>query len=169
MSDTSFWPIDRTLSSATREDVGLMAMKGYSSFPKSSRLKPHLQMVWYHIQDSGWAFLPLCRDAVGVFYSPSWLGYIYLNVLMCYSCESLYLWGYMLLVCIIHGKLGEEVLPYLNFYFRNYSFTSFVNVIFSGEKKKTISKAVNRNSRELTSESFSFLSTFGKLNFELHK
>ena len=30
-------------------------------------------MVWYHIQDNhGRWVLPLCRSAVGVFYSPSW-------------------------------------------------------------------------------------------------
>ena len=53
-----------------------MALKGYSTFPKAPEvLEPHHQIVLCHIQDTRWwGVLPLCRGAVGIFYSPSWLG-----------------------------------------------------------------------------------------------
>ena len=62
----------------TRVDLGAMAMKGYSVFPKApALLEPHHQIVYCHIQDTRWGVvLPLCREAVGVFYSPSRLGKI---------------------------------------------------------------------------------------------
>ena len=52
-----------------------MAMKGYPAFPKvPASLEPHHQIVQCHIQDTRWGgVLPLCRGAVGVFYSPSQL------------------------------------------------------------------------------------------------
>ena len=52
-------------------------MKGYSAFPKApALLEPHHQIVYCHIQDThrGGGVLPLCKEAVGVFYSPSRLG-----------------------------------------------------------------------------------------------
>ena len=52
-------------------------MKGYSAFPKApTLLEPHHQVVLCHIQDTRWGgvFLPLRREAVGVFYSSSRLG-----------------------------------------------------------------------------------------------
>ena len=43
---SSIWPIDMTLSGATRVDLGAMAMKGYSIFPKGPvLLKPNHQIV----------------------------------------------------------------------------------------------------------------------------
>ena len=51
-------------------DLGAMAMKVYSTFPKSPRLEP------CHIHDTrwvGWWALPLGSDAVGIFYSPQYL------------------------------------------------------------------------------------------------
>ena len=46
-------------------------MKVYTEFPKSLRLESRHQMVNCHIQDTRWVgVLPLCRDAVGIFYSP---------------------------------------------------------------------------------------------------
>ena len=80
-----------------------MAMKGYSAFPKAAALlEPYHQIVsvicrtlvgeclsslqwcrWCVLQllqtgpqDTHWgSVLPLCKDAVGIFYSLSWLGY----------------------------------------------------------------------------------------------
>ena len=50
-----------------------MAMKGYITFPKvPALLEPHHQIVLCH--NSFWGFLPLCREAASVFYSPSRLG-----------------------------------------------------------------------------------------------
>ena len=54
-------------------DLGAMAKKRHSAFPKSPLLlEPHHQIVYCHIQNTrrGWV-LPLCKDAVGVFYSTS--------------------------------------------------------------------------------------------------
>ena len=59
-----------------RVDLGAMAMKRCSIFPKApALLEPHHQIVSCHIQDTNWVgVLLFCRDAVGVFYSPSRLG-----------------------------------------------------------------------------------------------
>ena len=55
-------------------DLGAMAMKGCSAFPKSPKsLEPHHQIFSLY-QDTHWGTLPLCRGAVSVFYSPSRLG-----------------------------------------------------------------------------------------------
>ena len=64
-----------------RMDLGLMVMKGWSTFLKAPELKPHHQMQFSVIS---WKFvgvvLSLYRDAVGVFYWPSWLVYIYIYI-----------------------------------------------------------------------------------------
>ena len=53
-----------------------MAIKGYLTFTKALSLKPHHQMVLCHTQDSRWwRALTLYKDAVGVSYSPSRLGF----------------------------------------------------------------------------------------------
>ena len=52
-----------------RVDVGVISMKGYSTFPKPpASLEPHHPMLLCHIQDSRWAGrLTLCRGSVSVF------------------------------------------------------------------------------------------------------
>ena len=60
-----------------RVDLGVIAVKEYSTFYKSPRLEPCHQMVQCQIQDTHWegGVLPShCRDALHVFYSPSQLG-----------------------------------------------------------------------------------------------
>ena len=59
-----------------RVDLEAMAMKGYSTFLKApALLESHHPIVQCHIQDTRWeVVLLLCRDAVGVFYNPIWLG-----------------------------------------------------------------------------------------------
>ena len=48
-------------------DLGAMAKKGYSAFPKfTALLRSHHHIVLCHTQETH--FLPLCREAVGVFY-----------------------------------------------------------------------------------------------------
>ena len=58
-----------------RVDLGAMAMKGYSTFPKAPALPElHHQTVYCHFQDThsrGEGVLPLCRETVGVFYNPN--------------------------------------------------------------------------------------------------
>ena len=79
-----------------RVDLGVMAMKRYSASPKvPALLKPHHQIVLCHIRDTCWGwFLPLYRDAVGVFYSPRRLadqtwnpvdGYLHLTWWKCHQ------------------------------------------------------------------------------------
>ena len=48
-------------------------MKGYSPLPRAPRLEPHYQ-TWCHPVRLIGRFLTLCRDAVGLFCCPSWLG-----------------------------------------------------------------------------------------------
>ena len=64
----SIWPIDRTLSSVTTPDLGAMAMKWCFAFPKAPTL-PSDCLMSYLGHSLGVGVLPLCRDAVGVFYS----------------------------------------------------------------------------------------------------
>ena len=56
----------QVLQLRARVDVGAMAMKSGSVFPKPPAfLKPHHQIVLCHIQDTHWGgVLPLCRGAV---------------------------------------------------------------------------------------------------------
>ena len=73
MSNSSIWPINRTLSGAItpgQSGPGALAMKGYFAFPKS-----HHQISVISRTLMGWVLLS-CRDAVSVFYSPSLLGLI---------------------------------------------------------------------------------------------
>ena len=61
------------LFNAKYKDLGAIAMKGYSAFPKTAvLLDPHHQIVLCHIRTlvGGGGFLPLSREAVGVFYRP---------------------------------------------------------------------------------------------------
>ena len=59
-----------------RLNLGTMAMKEFSTFPKAPALpEPHHHFSKCHIHDTRWGkVLPLCRDTVGVFCSPSRLG-----------------------------------------------------------------------------------------------
>ena len=53
-----------------------MAIKGNSAFPKAPSLpESHHRIVLCHIQDTHWGVLPICRDEVSVFYSPSQLSF----------------------------------------------------------------------------------------------
>ena len=55
----------------------MIAMKGYSAFPKAPVLQtPHHQIVLRHNRTLVGVFLHLCGDVVGVFYSPNCLGHL---------------------------------------------------------------------------------------------
>ena len=80
----SVWPIDRTLSGATTRDQsgpvnngnkGVLRILQSSSITGAS---PSDCLVSYPRHSL--RVLPLCRDSVGVFYSPSWPGQIYVGV-----------------------------------------------------------------------------------------
>ena len=60
-----------------RVDLEAMAMKGYSGFPKVPALLEHHHPIFSsHIRNTRWReVLILCRDAVGVFYSPNRLSF----------------------------------------------------------------------------------------------
>ena len=53
--------------------LGAMAIKGYVTFPKAL-LGPHVGLLSVIYRSLVGGVLPLYRDAVGIFYSPSWLG-----------------------------------------------------------------------------------------------
>ena len=67
----------RVLLLLARVNLEAMAMKMYSKFPKAPELQElHVQIVQCDISDTlYWGVLPLCWDAVGVFYSSSRLGW----------------------------------------------------------------------------------------------
>ena len=72
--------MDRTLSGATTQgqsESGSDGNKGVLRIPQSSRITG-ASASDYLVSNPGHSFegvLPLCRDAVGVFYSPSQLGW----------------------------------------------------------------------------------------------
>ena len=68
-----FYLTHKVLPLRSRVDLEVIAMKTNSTFPKDLELlELHHKIVSYHIQDTHWEeVLPLCRDAIGVFYSPS--------------------------------------------------------------------------------------------------
>ena len=77
MSNSSIWPIDKTLSGATtlgESRPGSNSNEGIFCIPQSckARASPSdclMLYIW------GQGVLPFCIDAVGIFYSPSQLGY----------------------------------------------------------------------------------------------
>ena len=81
MSNNSIWPIDRTLSGATTLDQNGPGSDGNEEvlcIPQTFSItgasaSDGLVSCPGHL--FGEEVLPVCRDAVGVFYSPSWLGY----------------------------------------------------------------------------------------------
>ena len=78
MSKSSILPIDRTyqaLPLGTRVKFVVMAMKGYSAFPKlQDYWSLHIRLFNVISRTLVGIILPLCRGAVGVFYSASRLG-----------------------------------------------------------------------------------------------
>ena len=66
-----------------RVDLGVIALKGYSAFPKAPvLLEPHHQIVYCHIQDTRWGSLtPLLRSSLCIL-QPQPTGQIYMCVLM---------------------------------------------------------------------------------------
>ena len=77
---THRWDPNRYYHSRT-VNLEVTAMKEYFTFRKAQRLEPHHQMVWCHIEDLIGEVLPLCRDAVSIFYWPSQLGCHYREML----------------------------------------------------------------------------------------
>ena len=77
MSNSSFWPIVRTLpGDTTPGQSGPVSdgNEGVLCIPQSSSItgaSPSDCLVSY----PGWWVLPLCSGAVAVFYSPSWMGW----------------------------------------------------------------------------------------------
>ena len=76
----SIWPIDRTLSGATpsvQSGPGSNGSEGVHHIPLISKARalPWDCLESYPGHSLGWGFLPLCRDAIGVFYNHWRLGH----------------------------------------------------------------------------------------------
>ena len=77
---SSIWPIDRTLSGAItpgKSEPGSDGKEEVLCIPQSSRItgtSPLDCLVSYPGDSLGGEVLPLCRDAVSVFYSPIRMG-----------------------------------------------------------------------------------------------
>ena len=78
ISNCSVWPINKTLSDATtpsQNEPGSNGRETVLRIQQNSRItgaSPSDCLVAGHsLEERG---LPLCRDAVGLFYSPRWLG-----------------------------------------------------------------------------------------------
>ena len=72
-------------------DLGVMAIKEYSTFPKALRQKPYHQIVWCHIQDTGrggGGYTPLQKSSPCILQpQPTWPGLI-LVWRMCNALEK---------------------------------------------------------------------------------
>ena len=74
MQFSSIWPIDRTQSGATtpgQSGPGINGNEGVLHIPQSSNIT---ETSLSDCLVGGGGSYPLCRDAVGVFYSPGQLG-----------------------------------------------------------------------------------------------
>ena len=74
----SIWPIDKTLSGATtpgQSGPGSNGIKRVLHIPQISKARASPSDVLLSYPGHLGVLLPLCRDAVGIFYSPSWLGW----------------------------------------------------------------------------------------------
>ena len=81
---SSIWPIDRILSGVTtpsQNGPGSGDIEGVLHIPQSFRVSPSDCLVPYPRHSLG-EVLALCRDAVGVFYSPSWLGKTKMRIIL---------------------------------------------------------------------------------------
>ena len=84
MSNSSIWPIDRTLSSAItpgQSGPGSGGNEGVLHLLQSSCITGALPsdcLVSYPGHSFGGGGLPLCREADLAFYNPSWMGTIVL-------------------------------------------------------------------------------------------
>ena len=86
-----------------QRDMGVKAMKGYSTFPKATELEPD-QMIKCHIKNTRWRDLLLYRDTFRAFYCPSRLClvfyiYIYIYIYMC-VCVCVCVGGACAHVCV---------------------------------------------------------------------
>ena len=72
---SSIWPIDKTILGATTPGFSGLESDGNEGvicIPESSSImEPHHQIILYHIHDTRWGVLPVCKDAFGVFYIPA--------------------------------------------------------------------------------------------------
>ena len=91
MSNSSIWPIDRTLLGATtlgQSELGSNSNEEVLHIPQSSSIteaSPSDCLVLYPGHSLGGGVLPLCRDAVSAFYSPIWKGHMIQWFLFCYK------------------------------------------------------------------------------------
>ena len=102
----SIWPIDRTLPGTTtllQSNLGVMAIRRYSTFPESPALAPHDQIHFSVIHKTlvGGALL-LCRRSIGVFY-----GQIQEVELICIL--SLELKDVFFLICLSTSMVKESL------------------------------------------------------------
>ena len=74
-SVTSIGPHLSGATTRVKVDLGAMAMKGYSAFPKSPR---SLAIILFNVISRTLVkgVVLDCRDVVGVFYSPTWLSFL---------------------------------------------------------------------------------------------
>ena len=114
MSNSSIWPIDRTLSGATTPGQswpGSNGNEGVLRIPQSSNITgalPWLLNVIFRILVVGGGVLPLPRGAVGLFYSPSQLGCFLVNYLNNFSTFQTFN------LIVIHSQINKSNLKIHN-------------------------------------------------------
>ena len=111
----SKWPTDWTPTESTtpcQSGTGSNSNEEVFYILLSSRLEPHLQIVWCYTQDIRWQRLTICKDAIDVlFYSPSWqnvhlrrIGKMKLRVENFYSLFIVLIYGWK--YCFIYKDIS---------------------------------------------------------------
>ena len=110
---SSIWSIDRTLSGATTLGQSWAVGDSYEGvfrFPQSSIITGTSPCVSH--QNTRWGLLPICRCAVGVFYSPSRLGEYWIENRYLFSCFRLNLMD----ISPVHIVIGHVKFRVVGFY-----------------------------------------------------
>ena len=113
---SSIWPIDRTLSGATtpgQSGPGSDGNEGVLCIPQ------RLFSVLSRTLIGG--VLPLCRDAIGVIYSPNWLG----NIIRWKTLSTPVGWvGTIFVIIVLHTPMEQLTLERLFSVFLIYQYHS---------------------------------------------
>ena len=110
MHFSSIWPIDRTLSSTTTPRMSGCGSNGNErGTPHSPKLQHYWNFTIRLFSVISWTLiggvLPLCREAISVFYSPSRLGNILLEELCIMQVATLHTYIYIYIYIYIYAIL----------------------------------------------------------------
>ena len=127
MQHSSIWPIDRTLSGAiTLGQSGPGRNDNEGILQHSWNLNIRLFNIISRILVEGGGVLPLCRDAAGLFYSPSWLGCFTFCFIIKYKLNVNQ--NSMVIVVLEASRKCEICISVFNFVYNSRIFNFYVQI-----------------------------------------